>query len=188
MIHHRRAARASAALALAIAGCHAPPRAALAPETTPSLPACPAPALDPADWPRVSDSAGLTYRLPSEYVAKPPGARTRRWDLAGDFQQSVEVGFIHSQEPVVTFRRAPSIGMRELSECIDSVAGREIVVQAWRTVGGTFRFGRRLDKYEAFALIPVAPGLIAYLTGGGYEQRAQQLALAVVRTFEVSTR
>lgn len=152
------------------------------------MPACPFPAIAVDDWLVVQDSAGVTYRVPPEYVEKPPGARSRRWDLGGDFQQSIEIGFIHSQAPLVTFRRAPSIGMREMSECIDSAAGREILVQAWRTVGGTFRLGRRRDKYEAFALIPVEPGLIAYLTGGGYERRAQQLALAVARTFVVLSR
>jgi len=174
-------------LTLLVIGCHAGPRVAPRPEVLPAIPACPAPAVAVADWPLVEDSAGVTFRLPADYVERPPlsGAQYRRWDLGGDVAQSTAIGFIHSYEPMVALRRAPSIGMQEMTECIDSVAGREILVQAWRTVGGTFRNGRRQDKYEAFALIPVQPGLIVFLAGGGYDRRAQLLALATARTFRV---
>ncbi len=72
-----------------------------------------------------------------------------------------------------------------MSECIDSIPGRQMLVQAWRMESGVFRRGRRLDKFEVFALTPMAPGRTVVLTGGGYERSTQALLLAIVRTIRL---
>jgi len=55
-------------------------------------------------------------------------------------------------------------------------------VQAWRTPGGIFRDGRRWDRYDVFALLPIEPGRTVWVTSGGSDRRFQETALAIVRT------
>jgi hypothetical protein len=78
--------------------------------------------------------------------------------------------------------------MIEMSECIDSIPGREILVQTWRMAGGVFRDSQRLDKYDMLALVPVEPGVTLFLTGGGPKRETQILLLAVARTVRVGSR
>jgi hypothetical protein len=152
-----------------------------------AAPACPAPALDPADWTPVRDSARVTYRVPAAFVSEPAGELSyRRWTARADLSGYLWTGFIRSPEHWITLRRAPSPGMHEMSECMDSVAGREVLVQAWRAEGGIFEQGRRRDRYDVFALVPLEPGLTLYLTGGAADRRTQEVLLAVVRTVAVS--
>ena len=109
-------------------------------------------------------------------MARPPSS-ARRLALVGLLagchggSRTVSIGFIHAAEHWLTLRRAPSPGMHEMSECVDSVGGREILVQTWRTAGGIFRNGRRRDRYDVFALLPVRPGFTVYVTGGGSDRR-----------------
>ncbi len=184
---HRRTVTVAlrlAALSLFLAGCHA---ARTAPAPMPAAPACPAPALDPADWTPVSDSAGVTYRVPDAFVEQPPdGLPYRRWKADRDLSGYLWFGLNRSNEHWITLRRVPSLGMHEMSECVDSVAGREALIQAWRTAGGIFEHGQRRDRYDVFALVPIEPGLTLTITGGAADRRTQEVLLAVVRTVAVS--
>jgi hypothetical protein len=142
--------------------------------------------MDVKDWALVSDSAGLTYRLPKTFVEQPERELPyRRWNADGSASGYVWIGFNRSREHWITLRRAPSPGMHEMTECIDSVAGREILVQAWRTEGGIFQDGRRRDRYDVLALAPIEPGFTVYLAGGGSDRRFQAVLLAIARTVEV---
>ncbi|MDH5550065.1 MAG: hypothetical protein OEZ42_09180 [Gemmatimonadota bacterium] len=173
-------------LPVLFAGCHRASVPAPSPEILEAVAACPAPSIDTRGWQIVVDSTGVRYRLPAEFVERPSSSPSwRRWDLAGDFQQSVEIGVIESPDYWISLRRAPSPGMHEMSECIDSIPGRQVLVQAWRMEGGAFRRGRRLDKYEVFALTPMEPGRTVLLTGGGSDRQTQALLLAIVRTIRV---
>jgi hypothetical protein len=164
-------------------GCHGP---RTAPEPIAAVPACPGPALDVAGWAAIADSAGVTYRLPGGFIERPDSTLPyRRWTASDGSSGDLAVGFIHSREHWITLRRAPSPGMHEMSECVDSVAGRQLLVQAWRTEGGIFRDRRRFDRYDVFALVPITPGLTVYLTGGGSDRRFQALLLAMARTLRV---
>jgi hypothetical protein len=134
----------------------------------------------------VSDSAGVTYRIPAAFMGQPSGDLPyRRWTARGELSGYLWTGFIHSPEHWLTLRRVPSPGMYEMSECVDSVAGREVLVQAWRTAGGIFEQGQRRDRYDVFALVPLKPGLTLYLTGGAADRRTQEVVLAVVRTVTI---
>jgi hypothetical protein len=157
-----------------------------APHLTPARAACPPPRIATADWVTVTDSAGVSFRLPPGYreAARENGAL--HWELDGDFQQYLTAGFIASSSPPAALGRYVSPGMLEMTQCIDLVAGREVLVQAWRTPGGTFRNGQRLDRYDVFAVIPVRPALRFYLASGGFQRRTQELVLAVVRTILVA--
>jgi len=168
-----------ASLALA---CHGAPRSA--PTLTASAPACPPPPLTVADWPVIMDSADVSYRLPDGFVERRPrDLPGRHWTYRRDGSSgTVTVGFIHSREHWTTLRRVPSPGMHEMSVCIDSLAGREILVQAWRMANGIFRNRRRFDRYDVFALLPITPGHTVYVTGGGSDRRFQEIVLAIVRT------
>ena len=178
-VHTARQARIVACavtlLLAAIGGCVRIQRVA------PARAACPAPRLSARGWVAVEDS-GVTFRLPPAYVERPSRAAFREWAENGDFQQYIIVGYIASSNPAPTLGRAPGPGMLEMTQCVDSVAGREVLVQAWRSRGGTFRNGRRLDRYDVFAVVPIRPDLRLYVTSGGYERRTQDIALAVVRT------
>lgn len=173
----------TAALLVSAVACHRAPGTAPPPE--PAATACPAPVLDTRGWRSVADSAAVSYRLPPTLVERPDTTSpNRHWD-GPEYGHIVTVGFIRVLEHWITFRRAPSPGMHEMSECIDSIPGRQILVQTWRTAGGVFRRGRRFDKYEMLALVPIEPGLTLYLTGGGSERDTQVLLLAVARTVRV---
>jgi hypothetical protein len=157
------------------------------PRVVPSRAACPTPSVGTSKWVPLTDSAGVSFRLPADYREVAPSGGARHWELGGDFQQYVTAGFIASSSPPSTLGRAVSPGMLEMTECIDSVGGREVLVQAWRTRGGTFRNGRRLDRYDVFAVVPVRPDLRFYFSSGGFEPRTQKLALAAVRTIVVDS-
>jgi hypothetical protein len=166
-------------VACGFAGCARPAR------TAPSRAACPAPRADTRDWRIVQDSAEVVFRLPPAFVERARSEGAREWLLTGDFQQYVLTGFIASSSPVAALGRAPAPGMLEMSQCVDSVGGREVLVQAWRTVGGTFREGRRRDRYDVFAVVAVHPELRFYLASGSYRRQTQDLALAVVRSIAI---
>jgi hypothetical protein len=167
-------------LGVIVAGCHGPKTA---PSPSAAVAACPAPVLDLHNWTLVSDSAGLTYRVPPSFVERPdPRLPSRRWTEGGASSGSVSIGFNHMREHWITFRRAPSPGMREMTECIDSIPGRQILVQAWRTVGGRFEGGRRSDLYEVLTLVPMEPGLTLWIAGGGADPQFQRIVLAIGRT------
>lgn len=170
-----------------LGGCHGP-RVAPSPSPAPGVAACPAPAVDVDRWKVVLDSAGLTYRLPESFVehfdARLPH---RTWNSEGKSSGYLWVGFNHSKEFWLTLRRVPSPGMMEMSECIDSIPGRQMLVQAWRTVGGIFRNGRRFDRYDMLALVPIEPGLTVFIGGGGSDPQFQTILLAIARTVRVPT-
>jgi hypothetical protein len=184
----RRVAVLAATAPLALAGCHGP---RTAPEPVAAVAACPGPTLDTEQWNVISDSAGITYRVPADFAERrDPRIAHRQWNRERTASDSSSgylwTGFIHSKEFWLTLRRAPSPGMEEMSECIDSVPGRQILVQAWRTPGGIFRDMRRWDRYDVFALVPVEPGLAFYVAGGGSDRRFQTVLLAIARTVVVS--
>jgi len=169
-----------AALVTVTLACHGP---RTAPVPLGAAPACPAPAVATDDWIPVTDSMGVSYRLPPGFVPRPhPELPHDRWSYDDGTSGYVWVGVNRSLEHWITLRRAPSPGMYEMSECIDSLAGREILVQAWRTPGGIFRDGRRWDRYDVFALLPIEPGRTVWVTSGGSDRRFQETALAIVRT------
>jgi len=174
------------ALLLPVAGCHRAARTSPGPE--PAATACPPPPLDTRDWRQVADSANVSYRLPPDLTERPDTAGPHRWWVGADTHHVLTVGFIHVREHWITLRRVPSPGMLEMSECIDSIPGREILVQTWRMVGGVFRDSQRLDKYDMLALVPIEPGLTLFLTGGGPERETQILLLAVARTVRIGSR
>jgi hypothetical protein len=163
-----------------LAGCHG---ARTAPRPAPGVAACPAPVLDESHWNVVSDSAGLTYRMPDTFVEHLDTRLPHRtWNSEGTSSGYLWVGFNHSKEFWLTLRRVPSPGMMEMSECVDSIPGRQILVQAWRTVGGIFDHGRRSDRYDMLTLVPIEPGLTLYVAGGGSDPRIQTILLAIART------
>jgi hypothetical protein len=157
-----------------------------APHLTPARAACPSPRLVTTDWVTVADSAGVSFRVPPGYreAARENGAL--HWEFDGDFQQYLTAGFIASSSPPAALGRYVSPGMLEMTQCIDRIGGREVLVQAWRTPGGTFRNGRRLDRYDVFAVLAVRPDLRFYLASGGFQRRTQELVLAAVRTILVA--
>ena len=163
----------------AVAGCARPNRPA------PSRAACPAPRIATHDWRAVRESAAVVFRLPPAFVERARQAGAREWALNGDWQQYILTGFIESSSPVVSLGRAPATGMLEMTQCVDSVAGREVLVQAWRTRGGMFRDGRRRDRYDVFAVVAVHPALRFYLASGSHRRATQDLALAAVRTIAI---
>ncbi len=168
---------------LLLGACH--PRTAPAPIA--AIMACPAPALDVSGWAAVSDSSGVTYRLPPGFRRQPDdGLAHHSWQYESASFGDLAIGFIRSREFWLTLRRAPSPGMNEMSECIDSIPGRQILVQAWRTTGGIFRNGRRADRYDVMALVSIDPSITLYLTGGGSDRRFQAMLLAIARTVRLS--
>ena len=152
-----------------------------------AAPACPALTVDVKDRMLVSDSAGLTYRPPKTFIEEPEREELpcRRWNTDDPSPGYLWVGFNRSAQHWITLRRVPSPRMHEMTECIDWVAGREILVQAWRTEGGIFRNRRRWDRYDVFALVPIEPDLTVYLAGGGADRRFQTVVVAIARTVEV---
>jgi hypothetical protein len=172
-------------MVVVFAACHG---ARTAPTPAPGVAACPAPALDMSRWQVVSDSAGLTYRMPDTFVEHVDTRLPhRQWNGEGTSSGYLWVGLIRSKEFWLTLRRVPSPGMMEMSECIDSIPGRQILVQAWRAVGGIFQNGRRSDRYDMFTLVPIEPGLTAYLAGGGSDPRFQTILLGIARTARLPT-
>lgn len=172
-------------LRLVVAGslisCARPPRS-----VAPARPACPELRIATTDWVPVADSAGVSFRLPPGFREAARIGEARQWELDGDLSPYVIAGFLASSSPPAALGRFVSPGMLEMTQCIDVVGGREVLVQAWRTQGGTFRNGRRLDRYDVFAVVPVRPDLRFYLSSGGHERHTQDLALAVVRTIVVA--
>ncbi len=161
--------------------CARPPRS-----VAPARPACPELRIATTGWVPVTESAGVSFRLPPGFREAAPVGPARHWELDGDFSQYVTAGFIASSSPPAALGRFVSPGMFEMTQCMDVVGGREMLVQSWRTHGGTFRNGQRLDRYDVFAVVPVRPDLRFYLASGGYERRTQDLALAAVRTIIVA--
>lgn len=157
------------------------------PRVAPSRPACPPPNVSTGGWEPIVDSDGVSFRLPAAYREAAPADGARHWELGGDFSQYITAGFIASSSPPAGLGRVVSPGMLEMTQCIDSVGGREVLVQAWRTRGGTFRNGQRLDRYDVFAVVPVGPVMRFYLSSGGFERRSQEWALAAVRTIIVAS-
>lgn len=127
----------------------------------------------------------MSFRVPPGVTERTREPGPRSWYLNDDFQQYLLTGFIASSSPVVSLGRAPAPGMMDMTQCVDSVAGREVLVQAWRTRGGTFRNGRRMDRYDVFAVVAVDPQRRFYVASGGYTRQMQDLALAAVRTIVV---
>lgn len=150
----------------------------------PAFAACPAPRVDMTSWRTVADSF-VSFRLPADFVEQPFDEGARRWYLNDDFSEYLLAGFIASSSPAEALGRAPSPGMMEMSQCVDSIGGRQVLVQAWRTRGGTFRNGRRMDRYDVFAVVPVSPERRFYLASGSHRPPTQQTVLAVVRTIAV---
>ena len=152
----------------------------------PALAACPAPRQETGEWRPVAESAAVSFRIPADFVEQAREADARRWYLHGDFAEYILAGFIRSSSPLQAFGRAPAVGMMEMTQCIDSIGGREALVQAWRTRGGTFLNGRRLDRYDVFAVVAVDPELRFYIAGGTHRRDTQKVALAVVRTIAIA--
>jgi len=151
----------------------------------PALAACPGPGQQTDGWRVVSESAGVTFRIPPDFVERPSDEGAHRFHLRGDFSEYLLAGFIASSSPAETMGRAPGPGMMEMTQCADSIGGRQALVQAWRTRGGTFRDGQRMDRYDVFAVVPVSPELRFYIASGSHRRETQQLALAAVRTIVV---
>lgn len=152
----------------------------------PSHAACPLPGRETGEWRAVTESLGVNFRVPATFVEHPRDSGARRWYLHGGFVEYLMAGFIPSSSPVQALGRAPAVGMMEMTQCVDSIAGREVLVQAWRTRGGTFLNGRRLDRYDVFAVVPVHPELRFYIASGSHRRDTQRLALAVVRTIVIA--
>jgi len=175
------------AAAILLAGCQrvaAPPPAPPGPQ--PSLAACAPVDPDVRSWDVVRDSAGVSFRMP---LGLAPRSRDdlpfREWTTEGSPSGRVSIGFSPSREHWLSIRRVPSPGMAEMSECVDSLEDRQILLQAWRMVGGRFSQGRRSDLYEVLALVPVEPMLTLYVTGGGEDPRFQELVLRIARSVRV---
>jgi hypothetical protein len=171
-------------LALFVAGCR---RVGVpAPPPLRSVSACPAPDVDTDGWEVVSDSAGVSYRLPPSYTARPPGdSPFREFTWAGDLRGHASIGFSPSREHYASMLRVPAPPMREMTECQESVNGRDVVLQSWRMEGGSFRQGRRYDNFEILALVPVQPMLTLFVTGGSEDPAFQAVLLTIARTVEV---
>jgi len=149
-------------------------------------PACPAPALRTDRWVTIQDSSGVAFRLPPGYQEHPTGTGMREWFLDGDNQRYIALGFIASSNPPASLGRLVSPGMEEMTQCIDSLGSREVLVQSYRTRGGTFRNGQRLDRYDVFAVVPLRADLRLYLMSGSYQRATQDVALAAVRTITIN--
>ena len=172
-----------AALLTGTIACHGP---RTAPAPVAAAPACPAPVFATGGWTPVTDSMGISYRLPPGFVPRPnPELPHDRWSYDDGTSGYVWIGMNRSPEHWITLRRVPSPGMYEMSECIDSLAGREILVQAWRMRGGISNGRRRPDRYDVFALLPIEPGRTVWVTSGGSDRRFQEMALAIVRTVRI---
>ncbi len=183
MIDFRSGRPVAGAVALAIviaASCVRPAGIA------PALAACPAPRQQTDGWQAVSERAGVSFRIPPAFVERPSDEGAHRFHLRGDFSEYLLAGFIASSSPAETMGRAPGPGMMEMTQCVDSIGGRQVLVQAWRTRGGTFRDGQRMDRYDVFAVVPVSPVLRFYIASGSHRRETQQLALAAVRTIAVA--
>ena len=152
----------------------------------PALAACPAPRHQTDGWRAVSESAGVSFRIPPAFVEQPVDEGAHRFHLRGDFSEYLLAGFIASSSPAESMGRVPGPGMMEMTQCVDSIGGRQSLVQAWRTQGGTFREGRRMDRYDVFAVVPVSPVLRFYIASGSHRRETQQVALTAVRTIVVA--
>lgn len=136
----------------------------------------------------MQDSAGVTYHIPQHFVERAAeDLAYRQFETAREPAGRILVGFSPSQEYYTTLRRTPSPGMHEMSECVEDVNGRLILLQAWRMEGGLFRDGRRQDLYETLALIPVQPTLTLFVSGGGTAPGFQEVLLAIARTVDAGS-
>ena len=175
-----------AAVAMLVVACGG--RSVASPEPPAPVPAhwaCPVPSLSTSGWLRHADSAGVAYRLPPDLVQRPAGDLPYRQWSTSDSSGRVSIGFSPSREHWITLRRAPSPGMHEMSECVEEGRDRQVLIQSWRTEGGVFRDGRRFDRYDVSALVPVEPMLTLFITGGSSDPRFQEILLAVARTVTV---
>lgn len=150
----------------------------------PARAACPAPHVDTKPWRTVSQGP-VVYRIPDGFVRSDTQTATYHWERSGDFQQYVTAGFIESSSPAVTLGRTPSPGVFEMTQCVDSIGGREVLVQSWRTRGGVYRDFKRLDRYDVFAVVPVTAMRKFYIASGSYRPETQTIALALVRSIIV---
>jgi len=173
-----------ATVALAMQGCQRvgtpspPPLRAVA--------ACPAPEVDTTGWEVVTDSAGVSYRLPPGFRQRPPGDQYfKEFTWVGDLRGHASIGFSPSREYYASMLRVPAPPMREMTECQEPVNGRDVFFQAWRMEGGIFSGGRRYDNFEILALVPVQPMLTLFVTGGSGDPAFQAVLLAIARTVEV---
>jgi hypothetical protein len=157
------------------------------PGPAPARWACPAPSLSTSDWVSRADSAGVAYRLPPGFAERPEVDLSYREWSSSEHSGRLSIGFSPSREHWITLRRAPSPGMHEMSECVEEGRDRQILIQSWRTEGGSFRDGRRSDLYEMLALVPVEPMLTLFITGGSPDPRFQEILLAVARTVTIGT-
>jgi len=172
------------ALALVAAGCQRV--GSPAPPPLHSVSACPAPDVDTDAWEVLTDSAGVSYRLPPGFTQRPPGnVYFREFTWADDPRGHASIGFSPSREHYATMLRVPSPPMREMTECQESVNGRDVFFQSWRMEGGSFRQGRRYDSFEVLALVPVQPMLTLFVTGGSEDPDFQAVLLMIARTVEV---
>ena len=93
-------------------------------------------------------------------------------------------GIIRGGLGLAGYRRAYQRAlMLEYSECSESVGDDRISIQAWRTPNGVFRNRRRLDRYDVFAIWEIRAGVYAYVTGGTYSRRTQDLTLGAIRSW-----
>jgi len=148
-----------------------------------SVPACPAPHVRTDRWATVRDSFGVTLRLPPAFTAYDTRTAMREWVTTGG--SYIGIGTIASSNPPASLGRFVSPGMVEMTQCIDSIASREALVQTWRTVGGVFHSGRRSDRYDVFAVIPVRADLRVYFMSGSTDRKTQEAALAVLRSITI---
>jgi hypothetical protein len=152
-----------------------------------SVSACPAPDVDTDGWQMLLDSAGVSYRLPPGFAQRPSGDLDfREFTWAAYPGGHASIGFSPSREHYATLLRVPAPPMREMTECQESVNGRDVFFQSWRTVGGSFRQGRRYDNLEMLALVPVQPMLTLFVTGGSEDPGFQAVLLTIARTVEVA--
>lgn len=148
---------------------------------------CPAPGIDVHRWQVVQDSAGVSYRLPPSFAERPPGDHLfREFTWAGALGGRAMIGFSPSREYYTSLLRVPSPNMHEMTVCLESVNGRDVLFQSWRTEGGSFRQGRRYDQFEMLALVPVRPMLTLFVTGGSEDPGFQEVLLTIARTVEVT--
>ena len=176
---------AATALVLGVAGCHRV--GTPAPTPLRAVAACPAPDVDTNGWQVLTDSTGVRYRLPPGFTAQPPGDPPfREFSWAGEPPGHATIGFSPSREHYASMLRVPAPQMRDMTECQESVNGRDVFFQSWRMEGGSFRQGRRRDNFEILALIPVQPMLTLFVTGGSEDPDFQAILLTIARTVEVA--
>jgi len=141
---------------------------------------------DVSGWRVVDHSDGVTFRLPTGFVENSrDDLYFREWRIDQQLSGRVMIGFSPSEEHFMLLRRAPSLPMREMSECVEGPLGSQTLFQAWRTDGGRFRNGQRYPLYEVMVLIQVEPRRTLFVTGGGSTPAFQAVLLAIARSVEI---